>query len=140
SAWVERRPRGVQSLLLMRTMSGQPSPSASRTAQPLPIVSGSHRFPALPELWVKSMPAVLVTSVNWMFCAAAAKASSRKSVVFTRNYYFCSSPLTQERAQQFERRARVVFGDPRATGMLFARRIGILRHTVMRQRFDSLRM
>ena len=46
-------------------MSGQPSPSASRNAQPDPIVSGRYFFPALPLLWVNRMPAAAVTSVNF---------------------------------------------------------------------------
>ncbi len=45
-------------------MSGQPSPSASKNAQPEPIVSGSHFFPALPLLCVNLMPAAAVTSVK----------------------------------------------------------------------------
>ncbi len=35
---------------------GQPSPSASKKAQPEPIVSGRYFFPALPLLWTNLMP------------------------------------------------------------------------------------
>ena len=45
-------------------MSGQPSPSASKNAQPEPSVSGRNFLPARPLLWVKWMPACAVTSVN----------------------------------------------------------------------------
>ena len=37
-------------------MSGQPSPSTSKNAQPEPIVSGRHFFPARPLLCVNLMP------------------------------------------------------------------------------------
>src|SRR5690349_15876240 len=52
-------------------MSSPPSPSASKNAQPEPIVSGSHFLPARPELWVNLMPAAAVTSVNRMGSSAA---------------------------------------------------------------------
>src|SRR6266705_5176642 len=58
------RPRGDQSLPLMSRISGQPSPSASKKAQPEPSVSGRYFWPARPLLWVKWMPACAVTSVN----------------------------------------------------------------------------
>src|SRR5947207_1392844 len=48
----------------MRRMSSQPSPSASKKAQPAPMVSGSHFLPVRPALWVKRMPAAAVTSVK----------------------------------------------------------------------------
>ena len=51
------RPRGVQSLLLISRMSGQPSPSASKKAAPEPRVSGRYFLPALPLLCVNWMPA-----------------------------------------------------------------------------------
>ena len=38
-------------------MSGQPSPSASKKAQPEPSVSGRYFLPARPLLWMKWMPA-----------------------------------------------------------------------------------
>ena len=41
---------GVHGLLLISSMSGQPSPSTSRNAQPEPRVSGNHFFPDLPLL------------------------------------------------------------------------------------------
>src|SRR5579859_589398 len=59
------RPRGVQSLLLIRRMSGQPSPSASKKAAPAPKVSGRNFLPARPLLWVNLIPAALVMSVNF---------------------------------------------------------------------------
>src|ERR1051326_3193495 len=61
-------------------MSGQPSPSKSKKAQPAPSVSGSQRFPDLPALWVKWMPACAVISVKVMAGGAlAADAESSSS-------------------------------------------------------------
>src|SRR5712691_3292526 len=45
-------------------MSSQPSPSASKTPQPGPSVSGSHFLPSRPELCSKWIPTCTVTSVN----------------------------------------------------------------------------
>src|SRR5580700_9067777 len=45
-------------------MSSQPSPSASKKAQPGPSVSGSHFLPSRPELCSKWRFASAVTSVN----------------------------------------------------------------------------
>src|SRR5579871_3507428 len=72
----ERRPLGVQSLLLISRMSGQPSPSKSKKAHPEPRVSGSHFFPALPLLCTNLMPAAVVTSVNWTWPVGVLVASS----------------------------------------------------------------
>src|SRR5260221_11953682 len=63
------RPRGVQSLLLMSRISGQPSPSASKNAPPAPRVSGRNFFPARPLLCVNLMPEAAVMSVNLMSLA-----------------------------------------------------------------------
>src|SRR6185503_9287438 len=54
----------MRSLPLTNRMSSQPSPSASRKAQPAPMVSGSQRLPVRPALWVNLMPAAAVTSVK----------------------------------------------------------------------------
>src|SRR5689334_19935872 len=48
----------------MSSTSSQPSPSASKNAQPDPIVSGSHFFPDRPALCEKRIPAAAVISVN----------------------------------------------------------------------------
>src|SRR5438067_8938891 len=48
----------------MSSTSSQPSPSASKNAQPAPIASGSHFFPDRPALCEKWIPATAVTSVN----------------------------------------------------------------------------
>src|ERR1700716_2577280 len=69
------RPRGVQSLLLIRMMSGQPSPSASKKAPPAPRVSGRNFLPARPLLCVNLMPAALVMSVNFTSLAVGATAA-----------------------------------------------------------------
>src|SRR5260370_23403954 len=65
SALRDLRPRGVQSLLLMSRMSGQPSPSASKKAAPAPKVSGRNFLPARPLLCVNLIPAALDISVNF---------------------------------------------------------------------------
>src|SRR2546426_10085228 len=65
SADRDLRPRGVQSLLLMSRMSGQPSPSASKNAPPDPSVSGRNFFPARPLLWVNLTPEAAVISGNF---------------------------------------------------------------------------
>ena len=75
-AWSERRPLGCQSLLLTSRMSGQPSPSASKNAQPEPTVSGRYFLPARPVLWTKVIPAAAVTSVNWMELDGAAETAT----------------------------------------------------------------
>src|SRR5258708_1330286 len=86
SADRDLRPRGVQSLLLTSRMSGQPSPSASKKAQPEPSVSGRYFLPARPLLWVKWMPACAVTSVNTGPAGGAkAKSISRKDAKLAKN-------------------------------------------------------
>src|SRR5262245_35106762 len=51
-------------------MSCQPSPSASSTTTPDPIVSGRYFLPNAPLLWTKRMPAACVMSVNCTGVAA----------------------------------------------------------------------
>src|SRR5437667_8085469 len=53
-------------------MSGQPSPSKSRKAQPGPMVSGRYCFPKAPLLCLKRTPAATVTSVKTTGGAAVA--------------------------------------------------------------------
>src|SRR5439155_12641282 len=84
SADRDLRPRGVQSLLLMSRMSGQPSPSASRKAPPAPRVSGRNFFPARPLLCVNLTPEAAVMSVNLMSLVVGLTAATAATIASTK--------------------------------------------------------